>query len=289
MFAMTTTPLPTAGTDAALAGQVAARRVRAVGAGREVYGAENLPVLICLPDLTARAIRADAPVPSALGGDEPVTLPDHDATAAAVGAHEARDSQRLPRAESALAGKTDTARSPVTEHRVLRTGPRAAPARPFGGIGQYLLAVLVAGALFVIIITVKERREATSAKQAPARRPQVESRAVDVGRSTPTPPMNLSPPDLAPAAKAAAKSDAHSLTTTRDANQPVAPDAAGYADGVAQVTAGYGDYPPTGMEPVQSQSAAASSAVDLAWPTPVDESAARSADRRSTDARYQQR
>ena len=61
--------------DSASAAEVKTRRARAAAAGHETYGAENLPVLIRLPDLTTTQEPVVAiPVPAA--SDEAATVVD---------------------------------------------------------------------------------------------------------------------------------------------------------------------------------------------------------------------
>ncbi len=152
--------------DSALAAEVKTRRARAVGTGHETYGAENLPVLIRLPDLTT-ALEPAVAIPVPASRDGVATLVD-------VPSDSLRNSRPAPPpCELASAAATDEQSNPRASRRTRRGVPRATPARSSGGAGQFLLAVVLAGVLFAIIVTIKEWNQAAPTKQPTAGREQV--------------------------------------------------------------------------------------------------------------------
>jgi hypothetical protein len=156
-------------------------------------------------------------------------------------------------------------------------------------MGQYLLAFLLAGALFVIIVAIKESRQAASAKKPAAGRAAVGDPAAASGPATHGPALGIESPELVPAANAVAQPPRGPVETAFETAAPVAPDAAGYADGAVQVTGSYDSYPSTNVEPVQPRSASAQAAPGGVWPSSPEDRPLQSADRHSSDVRYQQR
>lgn len=288
--------------DTAPVAEVRTRRTRAAAAGRETYGAENLPVLIRLPDLaTAR------PQVAVVGGSREREAEDVPA-AVSVPSVAAVEPQPIDAGLEPLRGtETQCAAAPTGYGRAGRGTPRPTPARPSEGAGQLLWAVVLAGVLFAVIVTVKEWNQTPRGKAEPSRDQHV--RIPDLNEDfqlrqplqTPATDVFPSPPELAPAANAlsaqpsepsdvastlsAQPSEPSDVALERDA--PVAPEAVGYADGVEQDAGGvYSSYPSTGVDMVEP---ARAGATEVGWPPATDRSLFRNAERSLPDAQYQQR
>jgi hypothetical protein len=268
----------------AAAAEVKTRRAPAAGADHETYGAEDLPVLIRLPDLTKTAPRAVATLRR---------TPDAGTRAAASVAVDAPTGSSPVACSSgpAMTASDSVAADSLAGRRQRRGALPVAKASPTGGARQYLTAFLLAVALFAIIVTIKESRHATPAAKPTVGGEQVAAPAIRADRTDSTPPVDLHPPVLAPPANAVTEALEGPVETAFETGAPVAPDAAGYADGAVQVTESesYGSYPSTAIEPVQAQPAAARSAADSVWSPPMDRNPQRSAGREPTDNRYEQR
>jgi hypothetical protein len=304
--------------DSALAAEVKTRRARAAGTGHETYGAENLPVLIRLPDLTTSAEPVVA-MPVAASGDSIATLVD-------ASRDSLQDSRPAPPPrEWVPAEATDRQSNARANRRARREVPRATPARSTGGARQFLLAVVLAGVLFAIIVTIKEWNQAAPTTKPTAGREQVGAPALDFDQPELAPAANAtfdqpdapvdtvlqekhtpygvvpangmtSPDTERPPARTTGTSmsafpapAAPPLPAQNISDEPIAPDAAGYADGAEQVMGSYGGYPSTGVEPVKPQSVSTGSAADGVWPPAVGNTPIRNADRNPADFRYQQR
>ena len=173
--------------------------------------------------------------------------------------------------------------------RTRRSVPRPTPARRSGGVGQFLLAVVLAGVLFAIIVTIKEWNQRRRRKTTPAGRGQVGVPDISFDQPEQTPAANAfsDQPELVPAANALSNPPDVPMDTALESTAPVAPEAAGYADGAEQGMGSYSSYPSTGVDAVQPVSAGP--AANGVWPPAVGDSSIRNADRSSPDARYQQR
>ena len=176
------------------------------------------------------------------------------------------------------------------------------------GVRQFLVAAVLAGILLAVIVTIKEWNQAPSKATSVAPREHV-----DVS------PMDFGQPELAPAANATLEPPSAPLDTveasgrtlqgavpagmisvdsgpsphfentrpTSFEDQPVAPDAAGYADGADPAPRGYGNYPSTGVDPVEVGPLPSGSAAGPAWPTSYGPSSpVRSADRSGESLPY---
>jgi len=267
-----------------VAAEVATRRARNVAPGSETYGAEELPVLIRLPDLAAPAAPArQRPVVSrdtaSVADPLPTASPPEKAAAA-------------PEQEEVVPAVVE--RDTVAERRNRRTEPsisRAPSARSQGGMGQYLMAILIAGAIFTVIVLVKESRKGSTPPVTPAAASrQIDAAGEPADFPSLPPQLNIPTPQLEPAANASSNATYAPTDTAIDLGQPVASGAVGFADGAVQTqsyTESADDYPSTNVAPVEVQSAAFGSA-DAAWP-PAGDRPVHSADRHASDVQYQQR
>jgi hypothetical protein len=264
--------------------EVKTRRTQAAATERETYGADNLPILIRLPDLTATWVPGvTTPVP--VVSDAPTTKADVSSDGSEEAAVDA------PRCEPVAAAGRDDASPACTVERTRRGVPRPAPARPSGGIGQFLFAVVLAGVLFAIIVTVKEWNQPPVTKTRRTGHEQVGAPDIHFAEPAQAPVPNVfsEQPELVPAANAFSSQPAMPRDTAFETSEPVAPEAAGYADGAEQEqgSGSLSGYPSTGVDAVQPTSA--SSAAAGGWPPAVDNRPIRNAERSSPDARYQQR
>ncbi len=270
-------------TDRNRSAEVRTRRAQTAAAAAESYDGENLPVLIQLPDLSPASPKATA---------KPVTASADQAAAVAepsTAGSAARQPLPVPASSDSTAGSGRRSGMRATGGP---SGPnrRPSPPRPSGGIGQYLLAVLLAGALFAVIVTVKESRQSASAKKnlAPGRT-ALETPASATSSSAPSSTIEIVPPEIAPAVIPAPELPRGPAGIAVDLSEPVAPDAAGYADGAVQVTEYYDPYPSTPVGPVQPYSGSADTAPADTWSVPGQHGQLRSADRNPTDIQHQQR
>ena len=155
----------------------------------EVYGSETLPVLIHLPDLTKSIAGPLAPVAPAASKTEP--RQDHWSTADDVVATTlvADDDSDLLLADTVAAV---AAASMPTETEPLARTPlrmrRKMQARQndgwLSGLRRFLVATIIAGVLFAVIITIKEWN------QTPTPQPQHRTMAVEATN------VDLGPPEL---------------------------------------------------------------------------------------------
>ena len=119
------------------------------------------------------------------------------------------------------------------------------------------MAVVLAGVLFAIIVTIKEWNQAAPTKKPSAGREQVGAPEINFDQPERAPAANAfsDQPELVPAANAVSNQpDGAQWRRALESDEPIAPDAAGYADGAEQVMGSYSSYPSTGVEPVQPQS-----------------------------------
>jgi hypothetical protein len=143
--------------------------------------------------------------------------------------------------------------------------------------------------LFAIIVTIKEWHQTPVAKTSPRGAERVGVPDIDFAQPEHPPAANVfsEQPELVPAANAFTHQVDVPTSTALETSEPVAPEAAGFADGAEQDTVSYSSYPSTGVDAVQPLSAG--SAADVGWPPAADGSPIRNADRSSPDVRYQQR
>lgn len=298
---MSTRDVASPTTDSTVAAEVTARRTKSTERSPEIYGAETLPILIRLPDLTL-ANRAVTRL-SASAVPEEVTATVTDPVVAAPDLSPPRRER-----ERYATGAVRQDRQVYGGRRVRRGIREDQPVGWLHGVRQFLVAAVLAGILLAVIVTIKEWNQAPSKATSVAPREHV-----DVS------PMDFGQPELAPAANATLEPPSAPLDTveasgrtlhgavpagmisvdsgpsphfentrpTSFEDQPVAPDAAGYADGADPAPRGYGNYPSTGVDPVEVGPLPSGSAAGPAWPTSYGPSSpVRSADRSGASLPY---
>lgn len=170
--------------DATVAADVRVRRP--ASRGMEVYGSETLPVLIQLPDLTQSSAGplASGTLKSLPGQDEwraaevgPAPTPVEDA-----------DSEQLlaETVAAVAAASMPTEAEPLTRTplRMRRKMQTRQTDGWLSGLRRFLVATIIAGVLFAVIITIKEWN------QPPAAQPQHRTMAVEATN------VDLGPPEL---------------------------------------------------------------------------------------------
>lgn len=189
---------------------------------------------------------------------------------------------------------TQCAAAPTGNGHAGRGTPRPTPARSSGGAGQLLWAVVLAGVLFTIIVTVKEWNQAPRGKAVPSRDQHVGipdlNEDLQLRQPLQTPAADVFPslPELAPAANALSAQPFEPSDVVLERNPPVAPEAVGYADGAEQDAGGiFSSYPSTGVDDMVQPASAG--AAEVGWPPATDGSLFRNAERSLPDAKYQQR
>jgi hypothetical protein len=285
-----------------VAAEVTARRTKSTERSPEVYGAETLPILIRLPDLTLASRAATRLSASAMPEEVTATVTDP------VVAAPDPSPPRRERERYATTGAVRQDRQAYGGGRVRRGIREDQSVGWRHGVRQFLVAVVMAGILLAVIVTIKEWNQAPSKATSVAPREHV-----DVS------PMDFGQPELAPAANATREPPSAPMDTVeasgrtlqgavpagmmsfdsgpsphientgpiRVEDQPVAPDAAGYADGADSEPRGYGNYPTTGVAPVEVGPLPSGSAAGPAWPTSFDRSSpVRSADRSGASPHY---
>jgi len=304
-----------------------ARRTRTTGSGTETYGAETLPVLIRLPDLTLANQLAQRVSKPAAAENVPLTVSNSVATA---------PDSAPPRYERdrKVTGRASLDRNVRTGGRIRRGMREDPPAGWLHGAKQFLVAAVLAGILFGVIVTIKEwNREAPTPKRVVPRE-QIEA-SMDFGQPElapaanahfdhdpqnvpldtvqdqadqdtgntlqgivpagmtsfdPGPSPEITTNSAQPVVSTAIPTYAAGYAPTPALDQAVAPDAAGYADGADQASGSYGDYPTTGVEPIGAESLPTGPTADAAWPPErVPTRPVRSADRGSADLHSRQR
>lgn len=180
MLVMSTRHASSQRLDATVAADVRVRRP--ASRGMEVYGSETLPVLLHLPDLTK----------SMAGPQVPATLKEQSRPADWHAAADTAVSTTVPDDDSdQLLADTvaAVAAAPMpTEAEPLTRTPlrmrRKMQARQtdgwLSGLRRFLVATIIAGVLFAVIITIKEWNQAP-APQAQRRTMAVEATNVDLG------------------------------------------------------------------------------------------------------------
>ncbi|MHB8969064.1 MAG: hypothetical protein ACYC3X_03185 [Pirellulaceae bacterium] len=293
-------------THSTVATDVMARRTRTTGGGTEVYGADTLPVLIRLPDLTSMHRPMPRVSQAAPLADDPLTvaIPLAAAPDPAPPRHE-RDRK--------FKGRSSQDRSTHPSGRTRRGVREEPPTGWLHGAKQFLVAAVLAGVLFGVVVTIKEwNRE--SPKPGPAVfRNQIDASTLDFGQPELAPaananfdrdsqnvpldngpldtvqdqetgntlqgivPAGLATFDAGPSAEATTHSAQPVVSGTSAAysagygltpasDRPVAPEATGYADGAGQASGALGDYPTTGVEPIRAGSLPTGPAADASWP-----------------------
>ncbi len=287
--------------DSTVAAEVMARRTKSAERSPEIYGAETLPVLIRLPDLTLANRAVNRLSASAVPEEVAATVTDP------VDAAPDLSPPRRER-ERYASGAVRPDRPAYGGRRVRRGIREDQPVGWLHSVRRFLVAAALAGILLAVIVTIKEWNQAPPKPTSVAPREHVEVSPMDFGQ-----------PELAPAANATreprnapmdtVQDNGHTLPgavpagmisfdsgpspyientrPTRVDEQPVAPDAAGYADGADPEPRAYGNYPTTGVDPVEAGALPRGSAAGPAWPpTYGPSSPVRSADRGASPRYY---
>ncbi|MHB0955827.1 MAG: hypothetical protein ACYC6N_00635 [Pirellulaceae bacterium] len=288
--------------------EVLARPTRTIGKGGAVYGekygAETLPVLIRLPDLTLSDQSLDPVSTSAAPEPEVQTV---------IAPLAAEPESRSGRRERPVSGRARQDRHESTSRRGRGRVRQEKPVGGLHGVKQFVVAAVLAGILLAVIVTIKDwNRQAPESTSAAAGR-QIEALQADFGHPELAPAANATfEPRNAPLDTVREPTDTNeehgpslqsvvpagmmsfdpgpwpeAATPRRDADRPVAPEAAGYADGADSRGGAYGNYPSTDAPPVEVGSVPPSSGVGAAWPSSYDASRpVRSADSGRADSPF---
>ena len=184
--------------DSTVAAEVMARRTKSTERSPEIYGAETLPVLIRLPDLTLANRAVNRLSASAVPEEVAATVTDP------VDAAPDLSPPRRER-ERYVSGAVRQDRPAYGGRRVRRGIREDQPVGWLHGVRQFLVAAVLAGILLAVIVTIKEWNQAPPKPTSVAPREHVEVSPMDFGQ-----------PELAPAANATREPRNAPMDTVQD-------------------------------------------------------------------------